>query len=166
MARSEVRGAGGSAEAVAAHPRTIAKSGTRLFTVRQVQSNAIMMSGSQIAYRQVPRNPSSGAQFGLIRGTPIAPIRDHKEMRIEGWLRQAGVCGILHRSGAKPESVLLFHNDSAGKFTEVSHQAGIDKPGKGLGVAIAELRSVQLNRYRVRNCCLCFASRLDTKRRV
>jgi hypothetical protein len=38
----------------------------------------------------------------------------------------------------KPESVLLFHNDGDGKFTEVSHHAGIDKPGKGLGVAIAD----------------------------
>ncbi|MGA7564728.1 MAG: CRTAC1 family protein [Terriglobales bacterium] len=38
----------------------------------------------------------------------------------------------------KPESVLLFHNDGNGKFTEVSHRAGIDKPGKGLGLAIAD----------------------------
>ncbi len=38
----------------------------------------------------------------------------------------------------KPESVLLFHNDGNGKFTEISRQAGIDKPGKGLGVAIAD----------------------------
>jgi len=38
----------------------------------------------------------------------------------------------------KPESVLLFHNDGGGKFSEVSHRAGIDKPGKGLGVAVAD----------------------------
>jgi len=38
----------------------------------------------------------------------------------------------------KPESVLLYHNDGNGKFSEVSHQAGIDKPGKGLGLAIAD----------------------------
>jgi len=38
----------------------------------------------------------------------------------------------------KPASVLLFHNDGNGKFTEVSHQAGIDTPGKGLGLAIAD----------------------------
>jgi len=38
----------------------------------------------------------------------------------------------------KPESVLLFHNDGGGKFTEVAHRAGIDKPSKGLGVAIAD----------------------------
>ena len=34
--------------------------------------------------------------------------------------------------------MLLFHNDGGGKFSEVSHRAGIDKPGKGLGVAIAD----------------------------
>lgn len=38
----------------------------------------------------------------------------------------------------KPESILLFHNDGGGRFTEVAHQAGIDKPGKGLGLAIAD----------------------------
>jgi len=38
----------------------------------------------------------------------------------------------------KPASVLLFHNDGNGKFTEVSHPAGIDAPGKGLGLAIAD----------------------------
>jgi hypothetical protein len=32
----------------------------------------------------------------------------------------------------------LYHNDGNGKFSEVSHQAGIDKPGKGLGLAIAD----------------------------
>jgi hypothetical protein len=34
--------------------------------------------------------------------------------------------------------VLLYHNDGNGKFTEVSHQAGVDKPGKGLGLAVAD----------------------------
>ena len=38
----------------------------------------------------------------------------------------------------KPVSILLYHNEGNGKFTEVSHQAGIDKPGKGLGIAIAD----------------------------
>jgi hypothetical protein len=43
-----------------------------------------------------------------------------------------------HPEQFKPESVLLYHNDGNGKFSEVSHQAGIDKPGKGLGIAIAD----------------------------
>jgi hypothetical protein len=38
----------------------------------------------------------------------------------------------------KPVSILLYHNAGNGKFTEVSQQAGVDKPGKGLGVAIAD----------------------------
>lgn len=49
-----------------------------------------------------------------------------------------GYRSYCHPDGFKPESVLLFHNDGGGKFTEVSHQAGIDKPGKGLGIAIAD----------------------------
>jgi len=49
-----------------------------------------------------------------------------------------GERGYCHPDMFKPESVLLFHNDGGGKFTEESHRAGIDKPGKGLGVAIAD----------------------------
>jgi len=49
-----------------------------------------------------------------------------------------GSRSYCHPDLFKPESVLLFHNDGNGKFTEVSHRAGIDKPGKGLGFAIAD----------------------------
>ena len=49
-----------------------------------------------------------------------------------------GSRSYCHPDLFKPESVLLFHNDGGGKFTEVSHRAGIDKPGKGLGIAIAD----------------------------
>jgi hypothetical protein len=35
-------------------------------------------------------------------------------------------------------SALVFHNDGNGRFTEVSAKAGLDKPGKGLGIAIAD----------------------------
>jgi hypothetical protein len=49
-----------------------------------------------------------------------------------------GFRSYCHPDLFKPDSVLLFHNDGGGKFTEVSHKAGIDKPGKGLGVAIAD----------------------------
>ncbi len=33
---------------------------------------------------------------------------------------------------------LVFHNDGGGRFTEVSRKIGISKPGKGLGVALAD----------------------------
>jgi hypothetical protein len=49
-----------------------------------------------------------------------------------------GSRSYCHPDLFKPASVLLFHNDGGGKFTEVSHRAGIDKPGKGLGIAIAD----------------------------
>jgi hypothetical protein len=52
--------------------------------------------------------------------------------------REQGFRSYCHPDLFKPESVLLYHNDGNGKFTEVSHQAGIDKPAKGLGIAIAD----------------------------
>jgi hypothetical protein len=52
--------------------------------------------------------------------------------------RPEGPRSYCHPDRFPPESVLLFHNDGNGKFTEVSHQAGIDKPAKGLGLAIAD----------------------------
>jgi hypothetical protein len=35
-------------------------------------------------------------------------------------------------------SALVYHNDGNGHFTEVSAKMGLDKPGKGLGIAIAD----------------------------
>jgi len=52
--------------------------------------------------------------------------------------RPEGPRSYCHPDRFPPESVLLFHNDGNGKFTEVSHRVGIDKPAKGLGVAIAD----------------------------
>jgi enediyne biosynthesis protein E4 len=52
--------------------------------------------------------------------------------------REEGLRSFCHPDLFKPESVLLYHNDGNGKFSEVSHQAGIDKPGKGLGIAVAD----------------------------
>lgn len=53
-------------------------------------------------------------------------------------LREAGFRSYCHPDLFKPISVLLYHNEGGGKFTEVSQKAGIDKPGKGLGLAIAD----------------------------
>lgn len=52
--------------------------------------------------------------------------------------REQNFRSYCHPDMFKPESVLLYHNDGNGKFSEVSHQAGIDKPAKGLGLAIAD----------------------------
>lgn len=48
-----------------------------------------------------------------------------------------------HRSYCHPDvfpaiAPLVYHNDGNGHFTEVSAKVGIDKPGKGLGIAIAD----------------------------
>jgi len=37
-----------------------------------------------------------------------------------------------------PISMLVYHNDGAGHFTEAAHKLGLDKPGKALGIAFAE----------------------------
>jgi len=49
-----------------------------------------------------------------------------------------GYRSYCHPDIFKPVSILLYRNDGNGKFTEVSHQTGIDKLSKGLGVAIAD----------------------------
>ncbi len=38
----------------------------------------------------------------------------------------------------KPITLLLYHNEDGKHFREISQQAGLTKPGKGLGVAIAD----------------------------
>ena len=52
--------------------------------------------------------------------------------------REKGLRSYCHPDLFKGESVLLYHNEGNGKFSEVSHQAGVDKPAKGLGLAIAD----------------------------
>jgi hypothetical protein len=52
--------------------------------------------------------------------------------------REAGYRAYCHPDLFKPATTLLYHNEGGGKFTEVSHKAGLDRPGKGLGVAFAD----------------------------
>lgn len=37
-----------------------------------------------------------------------------------------------------PISMLVYHNNGNGTFTEESHKLGLDKPGRGLGISIAD----------------------------
>ncbi len=52
--------------------------------------------------------------------------------------RQEGHRAYCHPDIFKPITFLLFHNEDGKHFREVSKQAGLTIPGKGLGVAIAD----------------------------
>jgi len=43
-----------------------------------------------------------------------------------------------HPDTFQPISPLVYHNDGNGHFTEVAAKLGLDKPGKGLGIAVAD----------------------------
>jgi len=49
-----------------------------------------------------------------------------------------GYRGYCHPDVFEPISMLVYHNDGNGHFTEVSHKLGLDKPAKALGIAIAD----------------------------
>lgn len=49
-----------------------------------------------------------------------------------------GYRSYCHPDTFKPIAPLLYHNDGDGKFTLVSKKAGLEKPGKGLGVAVCD----------------------------
>src|SRR5580704_7655035 len=49
-----------------------------------------------------------------------------------------GYRAYCHPDTFQPISPLVFHNDGNGHFTEISRQIGMDKPGKGLGIALAD----------------------------
>lgn len=51
---------------------------------------------------------------------------------------QEGYRAYCHPDVFQPIAPLVFHNDGNGRFSEVSAKTGIDKPGKGLGVAMAD----------------------------
>ena len=46
--------------------------------------------------------------------------------------------GYCHPDVFDPISMLVYHNDGNGHFTEESHKLGLDKPGKALGIAIGD----------------------------
>jgi len=49
-----------------------------------------------------------------------------------------GYRAYCHPDTFRPISPLVFHNDGNGHFTEISKKIGLDKPGKGLGIALAD----------------------------
>jgi len=49
-----------------------------------------------------------------------------------------GYRAYCHPDYFKPVSPLVYHNNKDGTFTEVAQKVGLSKPGKGLGVAIAD----------------------------
>ena len=52
--------------------------------------------------------------------------------------RREGYRGICHPDVFPPITMLVYHNDGNGHFTEVGHKLGLDKPAKALGIAIAD----------------------------
>jgi hypothetical protein len=49
-----------------------------------------------------------------------------------------GYRAYCHPDYFKPIAPLVYHNDGNGHFTEVSERIGLAKPGKGLGIGIAD----------------------------
>ena len=49
-----------------------------------------------------------------------------------------GYRAYCHPDYFKPIAPLVYHNNGDGTFTEISHKIGLDKPGKGLGIALAD----------------------------
>jgi enediyne biosynthesis protein E4 len=52
--------------------------------------------------------------------------------------RREGYRAYCHPDLFPPIVPLVYHNDGNGHFTEVAAKIGLDKPGKGLGIAIAD----------------------------
>ena len=49
-----------------------------------------------------------------------------------------GYRAYCHPDYFKPITPLVYHNDGNGHFSEVSQKIGLSKPGKGLGIALAD----------------------------
>lgn len=52
--------------------------------------------------------------------------------------RKEGYRSYCHPDQFQAIAPLVYHNDGLGHFTEVSQRIGVSKPGKGLGIAIAD----------------------------
>src|SRR3954469_9742106 len=52
--------------------------------------------------------------------------------------RREGYRAYCHPDYFRPIAPLVFHNDGNGHFSEISQKTGITKPGKALGIAIAD----------------------------
>ena len=52
--------------------------------------------------------------------------------------RKQGYRSFCHPDEFQPVAPLVYHNDGNGHFTDVTKQAGFGKPGKALGIAIAD----------------------------
>lgn len=46
--------------------------------------------------------------------------------------------GYCHPDVFQPITMLVYHNDGNGHFTEVAHKLGLDRPAKALGIAVAD----------------------------
>jgi hypothetical protein len=54
------------------------------------------------------------------------------------WCGPADNRGYCHPDVFRPISMLVYHNNGNGTFTEEAHKLGLDKPAKALGIAIAD----------------------------
>lgn len=52
--------------------------------------------------------------------------------------RKEGYRAYCHPDYFKPISPLVYHNNGNGTFTEIAQKVGLSKPGKGLGIAMAD----------------------------
>ena len=52
--------------------------------------------------------------------------------------KKEGYRSFCHPDEFQPIPPLVYHNDGNGHFTEITKQAGLAKPGKALGIAIAD----------------------------
>jgi enediyne biosynthesis protein E4 len=54
------------------------------------------------------------------------------------WCGQPDNRGYCHPDVFPPITMLVYHNDGNGHFTEAAHKFGLDRPAKALGIAVAD----------------------------